>query len=54
MNPKINVLLGTKAEMIKAAPVIKELEKRGFSYRLIETGQHGAYLDKLREEFQIP
>ena len=53
MNPKINVLLGTKAEMIKAAPVIKELEKRGFSYRLIETGQHGAYLDKLREEFQI-
>ena len=53
MTSKINVLLGTKAEMIKLAPVIKELEKRGFSYRLIETGQHGVYLDKLREEFQI-
>jgi len=53
MNPKINVLLGTKAEMIKVAPVIKELENRGVPFRLIETGQHGAYLNELREEFQI-
>ena len=53
MTPKINVLLGTKAEMIKVAPVLRELEKRGFSYRLIETGQHGAYLNRLREEFEI-
>jgi len=53
MTSEINVLLGTKAEMIKVAPVIKELEKRGVSYRLIETGQHGAYLNGLREEFKI-
>ena len=53
MNPKINVLIGTKAEMIKVAPVIKELEKRGIPFRLIETGQHGAYLNELREEFKI-
>jgi len=53
MNPKINVLLGTKAEMIKVAPVIKEFENRGVPYWLIETGQHGAYLNELREEFQI-
>ncbi len=53
MNPKISVLLGTKAEMIKVAPVIKELENRGVPFRLIETGQHGAYLNELREEFQI-
>ena len=53
MDPKISVLLGTKAEMIKIAPVLKELEKRGLAYRLIETGQHGAYLDRLRKEFNI-
>jgi len=53
MNPKISVLLGTKAEMIKVAPVIKELENRGVPFRFIETGQHGAYLNELREEFQI-
>ena len=53
MSSEISVLLGTKAEMIKIAPVLKEFEKRGVSYRLIETGQHGAYLDSLRKEFQI-
>ena len=53
MNPKINVLIGTKAEMIKIAPVLKEFEKRGVAYHLIETGQHGAYLSKLRKELEI-
>ena len=53
MTPKINVLLGTKAEMIKVAPVLKELEKRGVPFRLIETGQHGAYLNDLRKELKI-
>ena len=52
MTPKINVLLGTKAEMIKVAPVLKELEKRGVPFRLIETGQHGAYLNDLRKELK--
>ncbi|MDG2351322.1 MAG: UDP-N-acetylglucosamine 2-epimerase [Acidimicrobiales bacterium] len=53
MNPKINVLIGTKAEMIKVAPVLKEFDRRGVVYHLIETGQHGAYLSKLREELDI-
>ena len=53
MSSEISVLLGTKAEMIKIAPVLEEFEKRGVSFRLIETGQHGAYLDSLRKEFQI-
>ena len=53
MTPKINVLIGTKAEMIKIAPVLKEFDKRGVAYHLIETGQHGAYLSKLRKELEI-
>lgn len=53
MTLKINVLIGTKAEMIKVAPVLKEFDKRGVVYHLIETGQHGAYLSKLRKELEI-
>ena len=53
MKPKINVLIGTKAEMIKIAPVLKEFDRRGTAYHLIETGQHGAYLSKLRKELEI-
>jgi len=37
---KIAVILGTRPEIIKMAPVIKELEKRGFEYLTIHTGQH--------------
>tara|TARA_B110000438_G_scaffold72373_1_gene72476 strand:- start:1292 stop:2389 length:1098 start_codon:yes stop_codon:yes gene_type:complete len=50
---QISVLLGTKAEMIKLVPVLNELERREIHYRLIETGQHGAYLSKLHKEFGI-
>jgi UDP-N-acetylglucosamine 2-epimerase (non-hydrolysing) len=36
----IAVILGTKAELIKTMPVMKELEKRGIDYYFIHTGQH--------------
>ena len=36
----ITVLLGTRAQLIKMAPVILELERRGWNSRLILTGQH--------------
>ena len=49
MSPLIHVLLGTKAELIKVSPVLAELDRRGVAYRLVETGQHGAYLPRLRE-----
>ena len=31
----IHVLLGTKAELIKVAPVMGELDRRGVAYRLV-------------------
>ena len=49
----IHVVWGTKAEAIKVAPVLRELDRRGVPYRLIETGQHGAYLPVLRERLGI-
>ena len=35
------------------APVLRELDRRAQPYRLIETGQHGAYLPVLRERLGI-
>lgn len=36
----IHVLIGTKAEYIKTAPVMRELDRRGVPYRLVDLGQH--------------
>ena len=52
-SPLIHVVWGTKAEAIKVTPVLREMERRGVPYRLIETGQHGAYLPGLREHLDV-
>jgi len=45
---KIAVVLGTRPEIIKMAPVIRELEKRQASYFILHTGQHYSYnLDRV-------
>lgn len=37
---KIAIILGTRPEIIKMAPVIRELEKRPVDYFILHTGQH--------------
>jgi len=37
------VVVGTRPEIIKMAPVVKELEKRGVDFLFIHTGQHYDY-----------
>ncbi|WP_374341254.1 UDP-N-acetyl glucosamine 2-epimerase [Azonexus sp.] len=49
----ITVLLGTRAQLIKMAPVILELERRGWALRLILTGQHKETMDRLLADFGI-
>jgi len=39
----IVTIVGTRPEVIKMAPVIKELEKRGAEFIFIHTGQHHDY-----------
>jgi UDP-N-acetylglucosamine 2-epimerase (non-hydrolysing) len=39
----IAVVLGTRPEIIKMAPVIRECEKRDLDYFVIHTGQHYSY-----------
>ena len=53
---KIAVVLGTRPEIIKMAPVIRELEARNAVFLIIHTGQHYSYnLDSIFfEQLSLP
>ena len=45
---KISIILGTRPEIIKMSPVIRECEKQNLDYFILHTGQHYSYnLDKI-------
>jgi len=48
-SPHVTIILGTRPEIIKLAPVIRACEKRSTSYSVIHTGQH--YSENLNEVF---
>lgn len=45
--------IGTRAQTIKMAPILLELEHRSLPYRLVLTGQHQDTIDQLFSEFGI-
>lgn len=47
----ILVLIGTKAQFIKTAPILREMDTRGMAYKLIYTGQHSETFDLLETAF---
>lgn len=49
----IHIFIGTKAQYVKTAPVIHELNKRGIEYNLIDSGQHAKLQEEFREFFGI-
>jgi UDP-N-acetylglucosamine 2-epimerase len=49
----IHVFIGTKAQYIKTAPVMREMNARGVPYRLIDSGQHGAFAQQLRVDLGV-
>ncbi len=53
---KIAVVVGTRPEIIKMSPVIRELQKRGIPHYVLHTGQHYSYnMDKLFfEDLELP
>jgi len=53
---KIAIILGTRPEIIKMAPIIKECKKRRLNYFIIHTNQHYVqYLDKIFfKELELP
>ena len=40
---KVSIILGTRPEIIKMSPVIRELEKQSLGYFILHTGQHYSY-----------
>ncbi|AGB04686.1 UDP-N-acetylglucosamine 2-epimerase [Aciduliprofundum sp. MAR08-339] len=53
---KIGIILGTRPEIIKMSPIIRELEKRNIEYSIIHTGQHYSYnMDRVFfEDLELP
>lgn len=49
----IYVVLGTKAQLIKMAPVIRLLQERDFSFRFIHTGQHKETMKEMYRDFGL-
>lgn len=40
---KIAVIIGTRPEIIKMSPIIRECERQGIDYYMLHTGQHYSY-----------
>jgi UDP-N-acetylglucosamine 2-epimerase (non-hydrolysing) len=49
----IHVFIGTKAQLIKMAPVMVELQQRDIPYNFIFSGQHQATVHNIRDEFGL-
>jgi len=49
----IHVVLGTKAQLVKMAPVMVRLRERGVPYRFIHTGQHRETMSEMLDEFAL-
>ena len=49
----IHIVLGTKAQLVKMAPIMVRLAQRGHPYRFIHTGQHRATMDEMLREFGL-
>jgi UDP-N-acetylglucosamine 2-epimerase (non-hydrolysing) len=52
----IAIILGTRPEIIKMAPVIRECQRRGLDHSIIHTGQHYSYqMDRIFfEQLELP
>ncbi len=49
----IHVFVGTKAQLIKMAPIMQELARRRIAYNFIDAGQHGELTGELAQEFGL-
>ena len=50
---RLVVFLGTKAQYVKTAPLLRLLDARGVPYRLVDSGQHAALSSDLRVELGV-
>jgi UDP-N-acetylglucosamine 2-epimerase (non-hydrolysing) len=50
---RVQVFIGTKAQYVKTAPLLRLMDDRGVPYRLIDSGQHAELSRELREELRV-
>ncbi len=53
MQLPIYIVIGTRAQLIKTAPVMAELNKRNIPYTFIYTAQHTETIDEIRKNFKL-
>ncbi len=51
--PTLHFFIGTKAQLIKMAPIMQALDRQGVEYRFINAGQHAATIFTLIEQFGL-
>ncbi len=49
----IHIIIGTKAQLIKMAPVMATLAEKGIQYNFIYTGQHRSTIEEMLSDFGI-
>lgn len=49
----IHIIIGTKAQLIKMAPIMRRLQERGVAYNYIATGQHQSTMADIHANFGI-
>lgn len=52
-HPQVCVFIGTKAQFIKTAPLLRLMQDQNVPYRLIDSSQHATFVTKLRRELGI-
>jgi UDP-N-acetylglucosamine 2-epimerase (non-hydrolysing) len=53
MIPFVNILIGTRGQFVKMAPVLGEFDRRNIAYRIINTGQHTASTQEMATVFGV-
>lgn len=53
LGQRIHVFIGTKAQYIKTAPLLRLMQERNISYNLIDSGQHASFSSELRKELDV-
>jgi len=49
----IHIIIGTKAQLVKMAPIMVRLNARGIPYNFVYTGQHRATMAEMIEDFGV-
>lgn len=50
----LHFFIGTKAQLIKMAPLMRELARREIPFRYVDSGQHAEITGKLRADLNLP